>query len=91
MKAQTIAQLALILVVALGEFGLTNALAAENPSPAPLVVNNRTVFVFRAALLGYSPKERASAAAAHHREHRGTQRRQILVRPSSVRLCDPLW
>ena len=36
MKAQTIAQLALILIVALGEFGLSNALAAENPSPAPL-------------------------------------------------------
>ena len=63
MKAQPISRLALILVVALGQFGLTPALAAENPSPAPLVVNNRTAFVFRAPLLGYSPKERASAAA----------------------------
>jgi small-conductance mechanosensitive channel len=62
MTTQAISRLILFLVVALAQFGVTDACAAENPPPAPLVVNNRSVFVFRAPLLGYSPKERASAA-----------------------------
>jgi small-conductance mechanosensitive channel len=63
MTAQTISRLVLFLFVALAQFAATGTLLAENPQPAPVVVNNRTVVVLRASLLGYSPKERASAAA----------------------------
>jgi small-conductance mechanosensitive channel len=36
---------------------------AESPQgPAPLVVHNREIFVFRATLTGYTPRERAEAA-----------------------------
>ena len=62
MTAQTISRLSIFFFLCLAQFALADGLA-ENPSPAPLVVNNRTVIVFRAPLLGYSPKQRALAAA----------------------------
>jgi small-conductance mechanosensitive channel len=63
MTVQTISRLISFFLVALAQFAFTDVVLAETPAPAPLVVNNRTVFVFRAPLLGYSPKERAAAAA----------------------------
>ena len=59
------------LILASGLLGTGGAHPAETaaaeatraaPTPAPLVFNNRTIVIFRAAFLGHTPAERAEAA-----------------------------
>ena len=54
--------------------------------PAPLVVNNREVFVFRATLTGYTPRERAETTKARLDMHRDAILR--LARLASVAAAD---
>ena len=42
---------------------LVAARAADAPAPADMVFANRSIFVFRSALIGYSPQDRADAAS----------------------------
>ena len=63
MTALHSSRLVSFLVFVLSQIVFSGVVQAETVSPAPLIVHNRTVFVFRAPLLGYSPRERAAAAA----------------------------
>jgi small-conductance mechanosensitive channel len=59
--------------------------------PARLTVNNRDIIEFRGSFLGYSPAERAEAAAARIREAIGAHPRGDREAVIEVRQVDRVW
>ena len=63
-KAAAIALFCLAPMSAAAQAAASNESRPGSVPPAPLTFENREIFVFRAALEGYSPTERAQGARA---------------------------
>jgi len=63
MKARLVAAILLVIALAGGSLSVSSAQAPQRVKPAPLVFQNREIVILRAVVLGYTPAERAAAAA----------------------------